>query len=411
MNQQIFNYIDKSTDTIVELQTELTKRPALSPEYEGEGELDKAIFLETWLKNKGIIELERYDAPDSRVKGGIRPNIVVTIAGKSDTKRLWIISHLDVVPPGELDFWKGDPWTMIYEDGKLIGRGVEDNQHGLCASVLALLSLVKCGIMPPHTVKLLFVSDEETGNNYGIKWLLKERNLFRKDDMVLVPDSGDPKGETIEIAEKSGLRIKFMTKGIQTHASRPDLGVNAYLAGADLTIALHYGLSEKFSERDPLFQPDYSTFQPTKKEVNVINVNTIPGEDVFYMDMRILPQHNIEDVLEEVNRIKKLIEEKHNVTITYTYRSGKSKATSHNAPIVKLLSKAIKDVYDIESKVIGIGGGTVAAALRNEGLTAVVCGRIHDTAHKSNEYTLVENILGDAKVMALLMLADKNEIV
>ncbi|GHT86012.1 acetylornithine deacetylase [Spirochaetia bacterium] len=418
MKETLFKFIDDSAALAVELETELTKIPAISPESGGEGELDKCVFLESWLRAQGITQLERYDAPDKRAKGGVRPSLVATIPGtdtaskESGAPRLWIMSHLDVVPPGEASLWKSDPWTVKQTDGgdgrgiRLIGRGVEDNQQGLTASVLAALSLVKQGISPKHTVKLLFVADEENGSIYGIDWLLKNvPDLFHKNDMILVPDGGDPKGETIEIAEKNLLWIRFSTIGVQAHGSRPDQGINAHLAGADLAVRLHEELTKKFPDHDPLFEPDYSTFQPTKKEANVPNINTIPGDDVFCMDMRVLPRYPVKTVLAEIDRIKAEVEAKRGVKISYTLpQSHESKATAKDAPLVKLLSRTVKEVYQVDTRPIGIGGGTVGAYLRNAGMDSVVWSRTDDTAHQPNEYTLLANILGDAKVMALLML-------
>ncbi|MDR1031115.1 MAG: M20 family metallo-hydrolase [Treponema sp.] len=407
MNKAISTFIDKAIPLVLELETELTKRPAISPVSGGEGELDKCAFLEAWLKVQGITALERYDAPDPQAKGGRRPNLVATIPGNADTKRLWIMSHLDVVPPGEISLWETDPWTVVHQDGRLIGRGVEDNQQGLTASVIAALSLVKQGIRPAHTVKLLFVADEEMGSQYGILWLLKNQNLFCPEDMVLIPDGGDSRGETIEIAEKNLLWIRFTTTGLQAHGSRPDQGINAHLAAADLALTLYTGLSQRFAEKDPLFDPDYSTFQPTKKDANVPNINTIPGEDVFYMDMRILPKYPVTTVLEEIRRLKTMIEAKYRVSITYKVEQAlESRASPPDTPLVGLLSQAVKDIYQVDTRLIGIGGGTIAAALRNASIPAVVWSRVDDTAHQPNEYAVVEHILGDAKVMAWLMLAE-----
>ncbi|MDR2479989.1 MAG: M20/M25/M40 family metallo-hydrolase, partial [Treponema sp.] len=193
--------------------------------------------------------------------------------------------------------------------------------------------------------------------------------------------------------------------GLQAHGSRPDLGANAHLAGAELAVRLHYELSEKFGGHDPLFTPDYSTFQPTKKEANVPNINTIPGEDVFCMDMRILPRYPVKVVLAEIDRIMAELAAKHGVTVEYSLKQlMESKPTAPDAPVVKLLAGAIREVYGVEPRPVGIGGGTVGAYLRNTGIDSVVWARIHDSAHQPNEYALVANILGDAKVMALLML-------
>jgi succinyl-diaminopimelate desuccinylase len=57
---------------------------------------------------------------------------------------------------------------------------------------------------------------------------------------------------------------------------------------------------------------------------------------------------------------------------------------------------------------VGIGGGTVAAQLRAAGYDAAVWCRIAGCAHQSDEYCLVENMIGDAKVFAGVM-SDRTE--
>ncbi|MDR0602422.1 MAG: M20 family metallo-hydrolase [Treponema sp.] len=419
MKEAVFAWIRESEGLAVELETELCARPAVSPDSGGQGELDKCLFLEGWLRSRGITALERFDAPDKRAKGGVRPNLVATIPGGAapGAPRLWIMSHLDVVPPGELSLWEGDPWAArrveggVRADGsplgpRITGRGTEDNQQGLVSSVLAALALTGRGVIPAVTVKLLFAADEETGSAYGVRWLLENRGeIFQHNDVALIPDGGDGRGSSIEIAEKNLVWARFVTGGRQTHGSRPDLGENAHLAGADLAVKLHYGLLQAFDGRDPLFEPDCSTFEPTKKEANVPNINTIPGEDVFYMDMRILPRYPVKDVLAEVDRIKAEVEGRYGVKIRYTLsQCMESKPTSPGAPLVRRISSAVRDVYGTQTRPVGIGGGTVGAPLRNAGIDSAVWCRLEDTAHQPNEYALIGNILGDAKVMALLML-------
>jgi len=409
MKEKLFSWLDNSSDLAVELETELTKRQAVSPESGGEGELEKCLYLESFLRSHGITQLERYDAFDARAKGTVRPNLIATINGSAAEEGcLWIMSHTDVVPPGEEKLWNSNPWTVIRKNDppgdRVIGRGVEDNQQGLVSSVLAALAFTKQGLTPARTIKLLFSADEEVGSAYGIDWLVKNHSgLFKKSDMVLVPDGGDEKGEYIEVAEKNILWMRFTTHGKQAHGSMPDLGANAFLAGSDLALRLHYELTEKFAEHDPMFDPDYSTFQPTKKEANVPNINTIPGEDVFCMDMRVLPRYSPEMIIAETDRIKSEVEKKHNVTIEYTLpQLMKSVPTGKDAPIVKMLSKAVPEVYGVKPRPVGIGGGTMAAYLRNIGIDCAVWTKTDETLHQPNEYALLENIIGDAKVMVLL---------
>ena len=388
--------IASSKAEIVELETLLTSHPALAPESGGDGELEKVIALEGWLKSQGFTQFQRFDAPDSRVSSGIRPNLVVTIPGKDDSFSVWFMAHTDVVPVGELSLWHTDPWNVIEKDGRLYGRGVEDNQQGLVASTVAALALLREGITPPHTVKLLFVADEEVGSTYGIKYLLKEHNLFKKDDIILIPDGGDSQGATIEVAEKNLMWLQFTVKGKQTHGSRPDEGINATLAGYDLALRVH-GLETVFDKRDALFDPPYSTFQPTKKEANVPNINTIPGEDVFCMDCRILPCYTLDQVRVELRRCVKEVEDKYGVKVEWTEpQTAESPATPVDAPVARRLAEAVKAVTGVDTRFIGIGGGTVGAELRVKGFNAVVWSKLDETAHQPNEYTIIDNLISDS---------------
>lgn len=405
MKEKIFAFIENSSDGIIELETLLTSVPALAPESGGQGELEKAIVLEKWLRAHGISDVIRMDAPDGRVASGIRPNLVATIPGKNDKSRLWIMSHLDVVPEGERSLWLSDPWSVVAKDGKLVGRGVEDNQQGLVSSVFSALAFIGQGIMPERTIKLLFVADEEVGSQCGIQFLLSNYSLFNKEDLILVPDGGSADGTEIEVAEKNICWLKITTKGKQAHAAMPDKGANAFLAACDLAVRIHKLESTVFTARDRLFEPDRTTINPTKKEANVPNVNTIPGEDVFCVDMRILPQYSVAYALEEAGKLVASVEAEYGVKISLEIlQSNESRATPANAPVVDVLKKAVKEVYGVDARPIGIGGGTVGAYLRKAGFDCVVWARMNETAHQPNESAEIANIIGDAKVFASLAL-------
>lgn len=399
-------YIRLQEREMVALESLLTSNPALAPENGGQGEIKKAEALISWLKEKGFPEssIERFDSPDNRVESKTRPNIVVTIPGESDEYSVWSMCHLDVVPVGEISLWNTNPWQVVEKDGKIYGRGVEDNQQGLVSSVFALLSLLKNGIKPSHTVKLLFMADEEVGSKYGIIWLLENTNLFRKNDIILIPDGGDSKGETIEVAEKNILWLKFHVKGKQSHGSRPDQGNNACVAANDLSMRL-FALQKFFDRRDKLFEPDYSTFQPTMRYANVQGVNIIPGEEVFCIDSRILPCYSINQVLAKIESLISEVEKEYSCEICYEIlQSSESPATSVDSPVVKKLSQALKAVHGINARTIGIGGGTVGAELRRKGFDCAVWSTLDECAHMPNEYCVIENMEKDAETLAYMFM-------
>lgn len=397
------DFLESSSKDMVELERLLTSKQALAPESGGDGELEKLTVLEDYLKKNGITRLERYDAKDSRVSSGIRPNLVATIPGSRDDYSIWLCAHLDVVPTGAMKLWESDPWTLVEKDGRIYGRGVEDNQQGLVSAVFAAFAFVKQHIIPEHTIKLLFMADEECGSAYGMQYLVREHlNIFGKNDRILIPDGGDSNGETIEIAEKNIFWVKFRTIGKQAHGSRPDQGRNATLAACELALKVN-AMEQVFDKENPLFDPPRSTFQPTMREANVSSVNIIPGEDVMYADCRINPCYTLDEVRKELARRVKEVEDKYSVKIEVSeVQAESSRPTPQDAPVVKDLSDALKAVHGITARCVGIGGGTVGAYLRNAGLDCVVWSSLDETAHQPNEYAVISNIIKDAETIAYM---------
>ncbi len=405
---KIYDKIDGYTDQMLELQRALVAIPALGPDNDGEGETEKAEFLEKWMaKEVGFDSVEHYDAPDDRVPAGNRPNIAAVIKGESSGRKTWVMAHIDVVPAGDPAKWDSDPFEMVVKDGKMFGRGVEDNHHGIVPTLFAMKALQELEITPARDMGIVLVSDEETSSKYGIEYVLEKADIFGKDDYILVPDSGDPEGRTVEVAEKSIMWLKIEVKGKSCHASEPDKGVNAHRAAAHLAARLDR-LREIFDQTDQVFDPPDNTFEPTKREANVPNVNTIPGEDIFYLDTRILPGIPLADVRAEARKIADEVEKEFGVKIEMSEVQSEeaAPATPVDAPVVEALSEAIREARGIEPEIIGIGGGTVAAFFRRHGYNAVVWSTIADVCHQPNEYQFVENMPGDAKIMANLFMRE-----
>jgi succinyl-diaminopimelate desuccinylase len=404
--KKVSQRIDSYREAMIELQTELCAHPAVGPENGGDGELLKANFLKDRLIQLGFTNFRHYDAQDQRVSSGIRPNFVTTIDGKNKSKFVWIITHMDIVPPGELRLWSQDPYKAYVKDGHIFGRGVEDNQQDMVASIFAAKALLDEGLIPENSINLTFVSDEETSSNMGLFYMIDStENLFNHDDLIVVPDSGNPQGSLIEVAEKSMLWLCFKTKGKQCHGSNPQLGNNAFVAASHLVTKL-VKLKKLFPKSDPLFDPPQSTFEPTKKEANVGNINTIPGEDIFYMDCRVLPEYDLQNVLAEIRNIVRKIEKKFKVQIeisTAQYVQS-AKPTSPDAPVVLALQESIHAVYNINTFAGGVGAGTVASYIRKKNYPVAVWSKTNQTAHQPDENCPIDNLLGNAKVFAYLFL-------
>ena len=411
--KDVCSEVESLKETMVDTLAEMVKIPAISPNYGYEGEYDKAEKLLEIIKDWPFDKVERYDAPDERAKNGIRPNILAYYYGEDEkAPRLWILSHLDVVPPGNLAKWTvTEPFKPLVKDGKIYGRGSEDNGQSIVSSLYAIKALMNLGIRPKGSVILAFVSDEETGSEKGLKWLMENHpELFRKGDLVIVPDGGNSDGSFIEVAEKSILWLKVKVQGKQVHASMPQKGLNAHRVALEFAYNFDKLLHEKYNRQNALFDPPVSTFEPTMASNPADSPNIVPGEHELVFDCRILPEYKIEQILSDAQKTAEEIKKKFQkgdlpeIHFEILQRLDAPLPTDPNSQIVKSLQKALSDLRENEPKVGGIGGGTFAAHFRELGIPAVVWATLDEMAHQPNEYAKISNIVEDAKVIATLAL-------
>ena len=73
---------------------------------------------------------------------------------------LALVSHLDVVPPGE--GWTRDPFTPAFEDGRLYGRGSGDAKASVAAMLAAAHDVAAGGGPPRGRLLILLGHGEET---------------------------------------------------------------------------------------------------------------------------------------------------------------------------------------------------------------------------------------------------------
>ena len=391
---------------MVDTLTRLCKIPAISPHNGGTGEdakikeLEKIIH-ELGLDDKAKIKVEYVD--DDKAPNKRRPSLFVEYPGKS-SRRLCVLTHVDIVPEGDRNSWTLDPFQPEVRGSRLYGRGVSDNGMCLVASLFALKALINAGVEADYTVSLAFVADEEMGSHFGLEPLL-ERDIYRRDDLVVVPDSGNDAGDFIEIAEKADWKLKFTVLGKQVHAALPHTGLNACRVANMLAYEVDEALHKAFTEEDDTFDPPFSTFEPTRRYANVPNINTVPGREVFEFDCRVLPSVSLDEAFDIVEKIRRDIEQKTGAKIELEVsRNDAAPTTSPDSEIVKLLTKSVREVLGIEPQTGGIGGGTFAALFRRKGIPAVVWSQECDgVAHQPDEFTEIKYLVNNAKVFALMM--------
>ena len=143
----------------------------------------------------------------------------IRFGNKENEKEIGILSHIDVVPPG--DGWKTDPFEPVVTDGKMYGRGTIDDKGPMVAALYAMKAVKESGLLLKGHVNHIVGCDEETGHRCIKYYLTKEKG----------PDMGfSPDGLFSVIhAEKGILRFRIQKRFPET--SRGELTIERIQAG------------------------------------------------------------------------------------------------------------------------------------------------------------------------------------
>ena len=409
----ILRDLAKQRTEVITIQRELVSRPAIGPEAGGEGEEAKAAWLLRLLKEKNITEIERVDSVDrtksldpASGKRDVRPNIIVRHAGAAGLEKgrtLWVICHLHVAAPGPLELWEGSPWTLRVEGDTLYGRGVMDNYQSITAALLLFESLSKNGVTPPMNLGLVLHSQ-----NSGFRHVLETKpELFKPDDLFLVPDHGNPQGTVMGTAEKGMLWLKLTITGQQGHAATAPYVSSALVAGSRLIASLPE-LDKEFPARDPLFAIPASTFVATRAFTGDDGLNAISAEYTLYLDCRFVPPYAPDDVEQGVRRFADAVAKEHSVSVAVERLAAwpALPPTPADSPAALALARAVTAQMP-RNKTIrpeGLGTTTAASLLRAKGFFAVSWAKIDPARRQNaNESALIGDHLDEAGVLARIL--------
>jgi acetylornithine deacetylase len=135
--------------------------------------------------------------------------------------RLAFCGHTDVVPPGDLARWShGDPFALVVEDGRAVGRGTCDMKGGLVAVLGAVAALRSAGVALEHPLAVHAVSAEEDG---GLGAFATLRRGHRAEACVIA----EPTSGAVVPANAGSLTFRLEVEGLATHGSTRTRGVSA----------------------------------------------------------------------------------------------------------------------------------------------------------------------------------------
>jgi len=166
------------------LTQELIKRPSITPDDKG-----CQILIAQILQDAGFeIEHKKFG----------QVNNLFAWHGKNHEKNqvqhksLLFVGHTDVVPTGDINSWKHDPFSAIIDGDYLYGRGTADMKSAVAAFTLAMIDYIETNPQHKGTVALMLTSDEEGEATDGIKKMMPYISKSHKFDYCLV---GEPSSE------------------------------------------------------------------------------------------------------------------------------------------------------------------------------------------------------------------------
>jgi len=147
----------------------------------------------------------------------------------SGQPHIMLTGHVDVVPIGDLQDWKYDPWGGEIVDGNLYGRGSADMKSGVACAISAI-SEISSNPNFFGSVSILITGDEEADAINGSKKLLEyvyDKGERWDSALTLEPTNFDTMGNQIKIGRRGSLTVNVVAKGKQGHVGYPEKTDNA----------------------------------------------------------------------------------------------------------------------------------------------------------------------------------------
>lgn len=340
----------------------------------------------------------------------------------SGPELIGILAHLDTVPAGS--GWTYPPFAGTLSEGRLYGRGAQDDKGPVIACIYAMKELLDSGVPLARRIRLILGQDEETG-----EWA--DMELYKQHEQL--PDCGfTPDGAFPAIfAEKGVLLLKLTAPlagsgfqslrggeapnmvadhcravlcdgtcvqetGLTAHGSLPWEGRNAITAlmrrlatheapppyaGAYLSLLGDGCFGEGLGCGD--LTDDVSG----RLSVNPGRIETTDGQICLYLDVRYPVTCGKETVLTRIENAARQLGQ----TVTCCYENAPL-YMEKDGPLMQALLSAYREVTGDLSEPIAIGGGTYARVMKNIVAFGPGFPGGANTEHEPNEYITVDDL-------------------
>lgn len=381
---KLLQTIDDMKDEIVGTLQSLVRIPSITGD-----EAKIGAFVADICRGMGLTVEVLESAPG-------RPNIVATWDSGVPGPSLLLNDHLDMIPPGPLEYWTHPPFAAEIADGRVYGRGTIDTKSGVTTLLMAVTAMRRLQIPIRGRITLLFVCDEEVGGAMGIQWFAKTGRL--KADLAVV---AEPTTMQIERATKGRMNIGITTRGIATHGARPWLGHNAIEDMAKVVLALAE-LGERIkSKTHPLL--GHGSLSTGIIQGGTVP-NMVPNKCRIEVDRRLIPGDTQESVLAEFQAVLDCI-----AAEVPGFDASMEQLlwwpgylVEEDEPIVRIAASAFEKVMGYRPVITGKDAGTDASWINAlAGIPVVMFSPGNGkNAMNADENVIIEDLVNATKVIA-----------
>ncbi len=178
----VINYLNTNFENSLEELKEYLRIPSISTSSEHSKDMVKcAEFLANKLRNIGLTNVEVFSTEK-------HPIVYGQWVGAPDKPTVLIYGHYDVQPVDPVEKWSFPPFEPKIENGKLWGRGANDNKGQQFAHIKSVEAFFKNYGAPPVNVKFLIEGEEEIGSGSLSKFIMKHKELLSC-DAILISDT------------------------------------------------------------------------------------------------------------------------------------------------------------------------------------------------------------------------------
>lgn len=409
VKETLWKLVDENQGKLLDLCSTLIKTPSENPG----GNIEDIVKVICDLFKESNIDYEIIRSKEDC------PNIIVTM-GNGNGKTLFLNGHCDVVPVGDLKGWNFAPFSGEIKDGKMLGRGTSDMKAGLGGLIFALKTIKENNMEVNGKVIFHIVPDEETGGDYGTKWLYQNGYINEADACLIAEPTSY---NNCEVGQKGSLWLDIKSYGKPAHGSVGNyVGVNAITKLMKLLSSLEElrSIEGRFAEKQLEVLENSKTIVKAAQKVpgveNVIdhltvNIGTIKGGTKTNMvpdyceatvDMRVPIGVTLKEVLTKFEAIIATLGLK-GIEYTYTWNS-EANYTDVDTDIVKSVVSNAEMVWNRKVIPAYQWASSDARYYRLKNIPTIQYGPANtEGIHSYNENVDVEDIINSTKVYLGIM--------